>query len=233
MSDLNLSKQSVAALIPAAGQGERLGRGPKAFLPLGEGTLLSTSVTAFSGLVDEIIVAVSEAMLPDIGAHLDSSTGKVTPVLGGTTRQATVYTLLKAARSDLVLIHDAARPFLSKEVIQRTLTAVRETGAASVVRPVADTLVRAETGETVPRDPLRAVQTPQGFRLDLILEAHRTALEHGTTATDDAALVRLLGHEVALVEGSAWLMKITTPTDYALAQALAKSWHAQSGHARA
>jgi 2-C-methyl-D-erythritol 4-phosphate cytidylyltransferase len=216
----------IAALIPAAGDGTRLGKGPKAFLQLGDGSLLSHTIAAFEYSVDEIVIAISEIMQAEIHHHIDTS---IQIIQGGKTRQETVYYLLQHTRADIVLIHDAARPFLPTRVIRDSITAVKQQGAASVVRPVADTLIRKDTGEVVVRDELRAVQTPQSFRRSLILEAHEAAIVKNISATDDAALVRLLGHEVALVEGSSWLEKITTSDDYERAQALVGVWKRRGG----
>lgn len=212
----------VAALIPAAGEGLRLGRGPKALVEVAGETLLSRAVRAFAGLVDETLVAVSPAMMaglePPPGARL---------VLGADTRQGSVYNLLQATAAELVLVHDAARPFLGRRVVAEVITAAERHGAASVVTAVADTLIEAETGRVVDRDGLRAVQTPQGFRRELLLTAHERALRSGLAATDDAGLVRALGHPVALVAGSSWLLKVTSAADLELAEALAAVWDAQ------
>jgi 2-C-methyl-D-erythritol 4-phosphate cytidylyltransferase len=216
----------IAALIPAAGEGTRLGKGPKAFLPLGNGSLLSYTIAAFEGYVDEIVVAISEAMQTEIHRHIDKH---VRVTRGGKIRQETVYYLLQQTTADIVLIHDAARPFLPPQVIRDSIEAVKQYGAATVTRPVADTLIHKETGKVVSRDELRAVQTPQSFRRELIVKAHEEARAKNIEATDDAALVRLLGHEVVLVEGSSWLEKITTPDDYERAQALAHIWKKKGG----
>lgn len=218
------TKPSVAALIPAAGSGERLGKGPKAYLPLGETSILRLCLSAFEMQLSEIVVAVSKDMLPEAQRHVPED---AQVILGGATRQASVYALLHATNADIVLIHDAARPFLAQAIIERTVASVQTSGAATVVKPVADTLIHTETHQLVPREPLRAVQTPQGFKRELIFEAHRDALANDVKATDDAALVRRLGHKVALVEGSSWLMKITTPADYTMAQALVGAWREQ------
>ena len=212
-----------AALIPAAGAGTRLGRGHKALVEVNGRSLLERSAGAFVNQVDEIIVAVSPGMCEAVKTTLGN---RIKLVQGGATRQASVRNLLNATDADLVLIHDAARPFLSPEVIRNMIREVQKTGAASVVMPVADTLIRGETGETVDRQTLRAVQTPQGFKREVILRAHEYALAGRIEATDDAGLVRLLGHSVALVEGSRWLMKVTTPADLEIANALAKVWDA-------
>jgi 2-C-methyl-D-erythritol 4-phosphate cytidylyltransferase len=210
----------IAALIPAAGSGTRLGKGPKAFLPLGDGSLLSYTIATFENHADEIIVAVSEEMRAGVGKHA----GTALVIQGGVTRQESVHCLLKATSADIVLIHDAARPFLPTKVIKDSVEAVKKYGAATVVRPVVDTLLHKDTLQVIPRDDLRAVQTPQSFLRELILKAHEEAVSKNFTATDDAALVRLLGHGVTLVEGSSWLDKITTLDDYERARVLVHVW---------
>ena len=213
----------IAALIPAAGAGLRLGLGPKAVVNVAGETLLRRSVRAFAGLVDETLVAVPDWSSGAEGVGLELPE-YVRPVPGGETRQKSVYNLLRATDAEIVLIHDAARPFLTREVVEQVIAAVQAHGAASVVTHVADTLIETDSGRTVDRRTLRAVQTPQGFRRGLIVSAHERALQHGYNATDDADLVRAMGHPVALVEGSSWLLKVTTPADLELAEALASVW---------
>ena len=212
------SVQNVDVLIPAAGSGERLGRGPKAFLPLGETTILGQTLKAFKNF--RVTVAVSADMWGAAQAYVGE---RVQIIEGGSSRQRSVFELLKVSGAETVLIHDAARPFLAFEVIDQSVQAAMRCGAASVVKSVADTLI-TETGEALDRARLRAVQTPQTFQRGLIMWAHEEALAKGIKATDDAALVRLLGHEVALVRGDAWLDKITSPADYERAQALVALW---------
>jgi 2-C-methyl-D-erythritol 4-phosphate cytidylyltransferase/2-C-methyl-D-erythritol 2,4-cyclodiphosphate synthase len=151
------------------------------------------------------------------------------PVTGGATRQASVRAGLEAMAEaasapapDLVLIHDAARPFVDPATIARVIAATRETGAALAAIPQADTLKAGAEGlirATVPREGLWRAQTPQGFRFPLILAAHRAARED--TATDDAGLIERSGHPVALALGAEENMKVTTPGDFAVAEALA------------
>ncbi len=217
-------RPKIAALIPAAGAGLRLGMGPKAVVSVAGETLLRRSVRAFAGMVGETLVAVPEGF--DRGAGL-ALPEHVRLVPGGDTRQQSVYNLLRATDAEIVLIHDGARPFLAHEVIEHVIAMVQAHGAASVVTHVADTLIETDSGRTVDRQTLRAVQTPQGFRRNLIVSAHEQALQHGYAATDDADLVRAMGHPVALVEGSSWLIKVTTPADLELAEALASVWDAK------
>ncbi len=147
-------------------------------------------------------------------------------VLGGAERRDSVWQGLQemSAGSDIVLIHDAARPFVSQRVISACIDAVRAHGAAVVACPVADTLKRADAGGTVaatlPRAGLWGAQTPQGFRADLARAAYARAIAENWDVTDDAAVVERAGHRVHLVEGDALNFKITGPDDLALAERL-------------
>jgi 2-C-methyl-D-erythritol 4-phosphate cytidylyltransferase len=214
----------VTALIPAAGSGERLGMGPKAFVQLAGKSLLERAISGFAN-VDEVIVA-----LPD--SHLDVQLpAHVRRVTGGLSRQQSVRNLLEAASHEIVLIHDAARPFLSAEIIQAVIDSVLEVGAATTALPAADTLV-FENGSgmwrsLLDRSTIHAIQTPQGFKRELLLEAHERARVEGFAATDDAGLIARLGLPVALVLGDPRLFKVTRPGDYALAEAFAAVWDAQ------
>ena len=213
----------VAALIPAAGSGQRLGHGPKAFVQVGGRSLLERSVSALAPHVDEVLVALPAGMSLPEGVRARA-------IAGGATRQESVLRLLEATDADLVLVHDAARPFLSVATVQAVLEAVQRTGAVTVAHPVADTLVRSDHqlwDEQVERAGLWAVQTPQAGRRDWLLAAHRKAQAEGHSATDDAGLLHWAGHAVGLVPGEAALFKVTTPGDLLLAEALAAVWDAQ------
>ena len=213
----------VAALIPAAGSGTRLGLGPKALVTVAGRSLLARSVAALAPQVDEVLVALPAGLALPAGVSARA-------VSGGETRQASVVALLAATNADLVLVHDAARPFLPPQVVARVRAAAEATGAATAALPCPDTLVRAGAGETwgelLPREGTWVVQTPQGFRRALLLEAHRAAEAAGLSGTDDASLVARLGHPVALVPGDARLFKVTRPDDLPLAEALARVWDA-------
>jgi 2-C-methyl-D-erythritol 4-phosphate cytidylyltransferase len=223
-------KSRVTALIPAAGLGERLGMGPKAFVKLAGKSLLERAISSFAN-VDEVVVALPESHL---GAELPAHVRRVS---GGLTRQESVKNLLEASSHEIVLIHDAARPFLSAETIQAVIDAVLEVGAATTALPAADTLVLDNTefeqgsrmwGSLLDRSKIHAIQTPQGFRRELLLEAHKRARLEGFTATDDAGLIARLGLPVALVTGDPRLFKVTRPGDYALAEAFARVWDARA-----
>ncbi len=202
-------------LVPAAGKGERLGKGvPKALVRVLGKTLLEWALLRFPE-VDEVLVALPPGTEPPKGLEARF-------LEGGKTRQESVYRLLREARGELVLVHDAARAFVVPEVVERVRKAARETGAAVPAIPVPDTLVEGEVeyGRVLDRGRLRLVQTPQAFDRELLLKAHEAALKEGRTATDDAQLVRVLGHPVALVPGDRRMFKVTYPEDLALFAAL-------------
>lgn len=218
-----MEPRRIVALIVAAGSGTRLrGELPKQFALLAGKPMLAHSFAAFSShpMISETIVAIGagqEAMLAD-------AIGAARSVTGGATRRESVRAGLEAidadGGADLVLIHDAARPFLSAEVIDRLIAALDTDPGAVPALPVADTLARGieVLGETVPRDGLWRVQTPQAFHFDAILGAHRRWPE-GEDATDDAQMLRRFGSSVAMVEGDIMLDKVTYPADIAAAEA--------------
>ena len=218
---------TVAALVPAAGAGARLGLGPKAFVRVGGRPLLAWAVAALAPCVDELIVAVPADAQDEAFAIARGAAG-ATPlrlIAGGASRQATVERLARATEATFVIVHDAARPFVDEVTVRACVASARAHDACSVGRPVADTLVRTGDGAPIDRSLLTAVQTPQGFRRSLLLRAHAAAAEGTAAATDDAGLVRRLGVDVAWVEGGAHLFKVTGPDDLALAEA----WAAASG----
>ena len=128
---------------------------------------------------------------------------------------------------EIVVIHDAARPFISVEAIQRSIDAAAETGSAVVATPVRDTIKRADAQhtirETVSRHDLWLAQTPQTFQVGVIRAAHQWAQQRGIVGTDDATLVEQMGRPVRIVPGDALNFKITTPDDLALAQAVLRT----------
>jgi 2-C-methyl-D-erythritol 4-phosphate cytidylyltransferase len=207
--------------VPAAGSGVRLGPGnPKALRPLAGRSLLFHAVQRLRAAagVETIVVAVPAGCEQSVAAELSVMT-----VTGGATRQESVRAALKALppEVDIVLVHDAARPLAPVALIEAVAAAVRA-GAAAVVPglPVDDTVKRIDSGgrvvETPPRDFLRAIQTPQGFTRELLERAHQL---QAPEATDDAALVELLGEPVLVIPGSADAFKITRPQDLARAEA--------------
>ena len=218
---------TVAAIIVAAGQGVRMGADrPKAFLRLRGLTLLERSVGAFlsHARVDRVVAAV-----PDPGEAariLGSRAGRVLLVPGGATRQDSVSAGLRSLAPgayEIILVHDAARPLVSGEVIDAVIAAAAGHGAAVPAIPPVDTPKRigldGTIEETLPRDRLRMAQTPQGFRDPMLREAYERAGRDGFVGTDDASLVERAGHRIRVVDGSPRNFKITTPQDLALAEA--------------
>jgi 2-C-methyl-D-erythritol 4-phosphate cytidylyltransferase len=221
---------SVTALIPAAGRGTRIGGArPKQFLPLAGVPMLARTLAAFqsSDDIDAIVVVVpageETSCRDDIVARYGVS--KATRIVaGGASRQASVAAGLRALGADasIVVIHDAARPFVTAGLIRRVLAAAESSGAAIAALPVVDTLKRRSPDgrglATVEREGLWAAQTPQAFRRDLIVEACARAAADGFLGTDDASLVERLGHPVTLVEGDPSNLKITRAGDLRVAE---------------
>lgn len=226
----------VAVLIPAAGQGTRMGGPRKQFRRLGGEPLLVQTLRVFETHpeVNHLLVAApSEATGPleaELrGAGLKKLGGVVS---GGATRQASVAAALRAVPPEVavVLVHDAVRPFVRAAHISAIIRAVREEGAAALAVPVTDTLRRAvgpHFGETVPRESLYRMQTPQGFQRAWFEAAHEKAAEHGFFATDDVELIQRLGWPVRIVPGSPANVKITTPEDWLMALHL---WEHHTDH---
>ena len=207
-----------------------MGGAPKQFRLLGGKPLLVQTLRAFERHPDvgALVVAAPapEAERLEEALRAEGLTKLTDVVAGGSTRQASVALALAAVppSTDVVLVHDAVRPFVEPEHVRAVIEAVRLHGAAALAVPVADTLRRgAEAGafgETVPRQGLYHMQTPQGFRRDWLHEAHEAARRDGLAATDDVELVQRLGHAVQVVPGSARNFKLTTAADWELAQAL-------------
>lgn len=213
-----------AAVIVAAGRGERVGGPvPKQYLPLLGKPMLRWTLEAFLGRVDAIQLVVGA---DDEAAYRDAVHGidLPHPVAGGPTRQHSVMHGLEALahhKPDFVLIHDAARPLVSRAAIEGVVAALAAGADAAVpLLAVADTLRKQESGKwtTVPRDGLMRAQTPQGFRFDKILKAHR---DHKTLAlTDDMALAELAGLDIVVVPGEETNLKITSAKDIPMAEQL-------------
>jgi len=215
---------SVAAILLCAGRGERLGADvPKAAVPLAGRPLFAWSLGTLQRCpcVDAIVVVGPARTLRELLAAAGLAAPKVVAwTEGGAERQHSVARGLAALPADceLVAVHDCARALVSEAVVERAVAAAREHGAAIAAVPLADTLKRVEAGvirATPPREGLWCAQTPQVFRRDWLEAAHAAA---GAVATDDAALVEALGHEVRVAPGEALNFKVTTPADLALAE---------------
>lgn len=222
----------VAALLVAGGRGTRFGGDePKQFRLLGGRPLLAHAAAALaeSPRVDLLIAVVPpglEAVARE-ALHVPAIQRKLHAVVpGGVTRQESVWAGLAAAEGAThVLVHDAARPFLTQRMIGAALDAARRTGACTVALPVADTLVRGAPDAPVvagllDRTGAWSVQTPQAFARPVLQAAHEHARARGHVGTDDGGLVHALGHPVELVPGTWWNLKVTRPEDWARAEIL-------------
>lgn len=220
----------VSAIIVAAGSGVRLGSGgPKAFVQIGSRTMLWYSLDAIRqiGSIGEVVIAVpsgfEDAARAEAAAAGLEVPVKITP--GGVERQDSVRIALglTSSEAELVIVHDAARPLATPPIFEACLAAAARAGGAIAAIPVADTLKRVANNTitaTVARAGLWQAQTPQAFRRDLLVAAHRRAVDERIVATDDADLVERTGVRVEVVEGSTSNIKITTPSDLAIAEVL-------------
>ena len=216
--------QRTAAILVAAGRGLRAGAGgPKQYRSIGGQTVIFRAMEPFCRHPD--VFAVQPVLNPDDTEMFNAATSGLRhqpPTKGGATRQASVHAGLEAIapeRPDIVLIHDAARPFVSPALISRAIDAVARTGAAIPAILVADTVklvsANGDIEATPERARLRIAQTPQVFRFDAILDAHRRAArDNRHDFTDDAALAEWAGLTVATFEGDVANMKLTTPEDF-------------------
>jgi 2-C-methyl-D-erythritol 4-phosphate cytidylyltransferase/2-C-methyl-D-erythritol 2,4-cyclodiphosphate synthase len=216
--------QRTAVVLVAAGRGLRAGAGgPKQYREIGGQPVIFRAMEAFSNHPG--VFAVQPVVNPDDGAMFTAAVAGLShepPTKGGATRQASVLAGLEALakhKPDIVLIHDAARPFVSQGLISRAIEAASRTGAAIPAIAVTDTIkltgADGNVEDTPDRARLRIAQTPQSFRFDVILEAHRRAAKDGRSDfTDDAAIAEWAGLTVATFEGDVANMKLTTPEDF-------------------
>ena len=226
----------VAAIIAAGGQGQRLGAGrPKQFLEIGGRSILDLSVAALaaSDRIDEIVVALPHDYVARTAKAWEGKSAKpLVFVDGGARRQDSVAAAFARTSSgaDIILIHDAARPFVTADIIARTIDAATAHGAAIAAIPVSDTVKQVgEAGvsgsrpirATIARDTIFLAQTPQAFRRDVLARA--IAEGQHVDATDEAMLVERLGLPVHVVAGDVTNIKVTTPEDLAEAQRRSES----------
>jgi 2-C-methyl-D-erythritol 4-phosphate cytidylyltransferase / 2-C-methyl-D-erythritol 2,4-cyclodiphosphate synthase len=223
----------VTAIVAAGGRGERLGRGlPKQLLPIDGRSALERSVALFLDhpSIDELVVALPPDLAADPPPYLRASPKRIAVVTGGRRRQDSVYHAFQAASDDsqLIVVHDAARPFASAGLVSKTLAAAAETGAALAALPARDTVKRSlddvtepVVAETLPRDSIFLAQTPQAFLRHVLRDALALG-EAAADATDEAALAERAGHTVRLVEGEPTNIKITTPEDLQVADLIAR-----------
>lgn len=219
-----------AAIVPAAGSARRMGQ-DKILMPLGEVPVLLRTLRALenSPYITEIVIATREDVIVSVGQLCkDGAFGKVRKiVVGGATRAESVLAALKEVSDEveLVAIHDAARPLVTEEVIEATILEAAQHGAAAPAIPLKDTVKRAKNSvvlETPVRSELFAIQTPQVFEHGLILGALEKAVADEADITDDCSAVERLGMSVCLTSGSEENIKLTTPIDVLVAEAILK-----------
>lgn len=234
----NPARKRCAALVAAAGSSSRMGGVNKLLEPLDGVPVLARTLQALerASRVDEIIVATREEDLAEI-AHLCHTYGitKCTKVIrGGESRAHSVMLAALEAGTDteLLAVQDGARPLVTPELIDDVIAAASRCGAAAPAVPVKDTIKRVrEDGAvagTLERSTLRAVQTPQVFQADILKAALQTVFEQGIEVTDDCSAVEKLGKTVYLIEGDEANLKITTPMDLVLAEAILRAREEQA-----
>lgn len=217
-----------AALVVAAGKGQRSGLNvPKQFHNLAGKPLILYCLEAFESFsfISEIVLVLPAEFLHVTAVKKDLARfSKLSQIVaGGEERQDSVMNGLEALSPDVeyVAIHDGARPFPPKKATEQAILASQECGAAILAIPVTDTVKQSDADgfilDTIARRALWLAQTPQVFRKDLIIEAHRETRRRGAALTDDAGAVQLLGRPVRLVEGSRNNIKITVNEDFEIA----------------
>jgi 2-C-methyl-D-erythritol 4-phosphate cytidylyltransferase len=228
----------VTAIVPAAGEGSRFGGAVrKQFIALNGLPILSHTLRALAAsralAVMIVVVPPGEESRGRDALSLARVDIETEVISGGQERQDSVYKGLQRAKpdTDMVLIHDGVRPFVSREVVLATIEGAEEWGAAVAAVPVTDTIKQVDTGglvvDTPAREQLWAVQTPQVFRYALLMRAHQSVREHGIVVTDDAALVERIGVKVKVVRGSYENVKITSEEDLPLANLILRRRLAQ------
>ena len=227
----------VSAIIPAAGQGLRLGgKVPKQFLHLDGKPILGHTLDAFqnSGLIDTIILVVPESEIDETRAQWLNNPPLVKKIVaGGKQRQDSVSNGFKelASDTDIVLVHDGVRPFISSSMIGEAIAAAKEYGAAITAIPVNDTIKQVDESDlveqTLNREKLRRVQTPQAFKYDLLKKAFAKAGADSYYGTDEASLIEYLQEPVKIIIGSELNIKITRKEDLVLAEQILTHLKAQ------
>lgn len=221
-------------VIPAAGQGKRMNAGKnKQFIKLQSKPVIIHTLNVFENdphCIGIILVINKDEQIEFESLIKSYNIQKVISLVhGGSERQHSVYNgLEKVTNSEIVLVHDGARPFIRTTLIHELVRSAKETGAAVLAVPVKDTIKRASTNlivnETVERSGLWAVQTPQAFHVSLLLDAHEQARRDHYLGTDDASLVERMSRPVAVVEGEYTNIKLTTPDDLLFAEAILQRW---------
>ncbi len=210
-------KQDTAGLVLAAGFGARLGLGPKAFLNLGGSSLVYRVVNTLTGCVGRILVGVPHDYLDKARSEL-AGLAEVYP--GEASRQATVFSLFRKCTEPIILIHDVARPFASRELVFKVIDGARKHGAAVAFIPTPIPLARHRDGlvtASIARSEVMLPQAPQAFYREILEQAYQKALKNGVEDQSTWELVLRLGMKVLAVPGEELNIKITTPLDWEIA----------------
>ena len=219
----------VGAIIPAAGRGKRIGASvPKQFLEIQGKPLLHHTLTVFASckLIDYVVLVMPRADVDEMGEDWLNKYAIVREVVvGGEQRQDSVYNGFNSLEegTDIVVVHDGVRPFTTPQMITATVEAAQQHGAAITAIPVSDTVKQAADGfvkQTVSRDGLWRVQTPQAFQYGLLQQAFKKAKKDSYYGTDEGSLVEYLGERVKIVPGSELNIKITRKEDLVLGESL-------------
>jgi len=219
----------VGAIIPAAGRGKRIGASvPKQFLEIQGKPLLHHTLTVFASckLIDYVVLVMPRTDVDEVGEDWLKKYEIVREVVvGGEQRQDSVYNGFNSLEegTDIVVVHDGVRPFTTPQMITATVEAAQQHGAAITAIPVSDTVKQAADGfvkQTVPRDGLWRVQTPQAFQRGLLQQAFKKAKKDSYYGTDEGSLVEYLGERVKIVPGSELNIKITRKEDLVLGESL-------------
>ncbi|CDE89729.1 2-C-methyl-D-erythritol 4-phosphate cytidylyltransferase [Clostridium sp. CAG:729] len=209
----------INAIIPAGGTSSRFGNKNKLLEKINGKEVIKYTVQAFENSnVDEIIICANVSIIEELQEILKDCR-KVKIIEGGETRQASVFNGLKASECDYVLIHDAARPMITTDLVNQTIEMVKDKNALTVATKTIDTIKEVEDGKitrTIDRAKLYNTQTPQAFKYELIKDAH-TKL-YGKNFTDDAGMLEELGETVYILNGSYKNIKITTQNDIDIAK---------------
>lgn len=224
----------IAAVIAGGGRGKRMGsKENKLFIEIGGTPLLLLTIKVFDSvdIIDEMVITVPADEIERTKALIEKhAAGKVARVIaGGPTRQSSVSNGIQALApdTDIVVIHDGARPFITKEIIMRAVGSLEGCKAVVVGMPVKDTIKTVDSSEvvvnTIDRNLLWQAQTPQVFDAELIKNAYVLAQKSGFEATDDASLVERTGERVKMIRGSYENIKVTTPEDIIIAEAILRS----------
>lgn len=221
-------------IISAGGTGKRFGGSlPKQLVEMQDAPIIAKTIAAFenSDLIDNIVIAINKKWLHEtVEIFKNFKFSKVTELIaGGAKRQDSVYNALRsktAQDSELILVHDAVRPLVGKELIARVVESAEEFGAVVPAIAPTDTIKEVNDKEdvlkTIDRRMVRLAQTPQGFWLDILAPAYEKAREDEFVGTDDASIAEYSGYKVKVVEGELTNIKITTPLDVRIAEAIMK-----------